>query len=177
MGEMEEASLRDLVTHHVAWQFESLGVPGQAHVPAIVDRFVRDVEEAAAVNRRVLADLVAQGVILGVVSNACGNAARLCDEYGYASMLSVIVDSHKFGASKPDPSIFRHALKILGVRAERTGFVGDSLICDIEPAKTLGMRTFWIAGPGAHPAPAADAVLGSLADLPASLLQFDLRAV
>lgn len=177
-GEMPSARLRDMVTLHVGWQLESLGRSDESLVSTIAARFVRDVEDAAAVNRRVLAGLAAQGIKIGVVSNACGNAAILCDEYGYTSFLSVVVDSHKFGASKPDPSIFRHALEMVGVPAERTGFVGDSLDHDIAPAKALGMRTFWIANPAVAVTPsAADAVIESLADLPAALLQFDLRAV
>ena len=42
---------------------------------------------------------------------------------------------------KPHPAIFERALEALGVRAERTLFVGDSLAVDIAGAAALGMRT------------------------------------
>lgn len=169
---METSGLRGMLRQHVAWQCESLRVKSPALERDLVDRFVREVEQAAAVNRPVLASLVEQGFRLAVVSNACGNAAVLCDEYGYAPMLSAIVDSRRLGASKPDLAIFRHAIGLLDVAAERAAFVGDSLDRDIEPAKALGMRTFWIANrpTGSHAA-AADVVLDTVADLPASLLQ------
>jgi putative hydrolase of the HAD superfamily len=117
---------------------------------------------------------VERGFRLGLVSNACGNAALLCDEFGYTPMLSAIVDSHRFGVSKPDPAIFRRGLSLLGSEPGRSAFVGDSLDRDIEPAKRLGMRTFWIATPPA-PVPGLDqipdATLASIAELPDRLQQ------
>ena len=167
---MATASLRELVTHHAGWQLEALGVDDPAAVRAISDRFVADVAAATAVNRDVLSELAGRGLKLAVVSNACGNAARLCEEFGYADLLTAVVDSQVFGAAKPDVAIFDHALTLVGTPAERTAFVGDRLDRDIEPAKAIGMRTVWIAG---HQNPAAascaDLVLESVADLPAAL--------
>jgi HAD superfamily hydrolase (TIGR01509 family) len=169
---MGTARLRQLVQSHIGWQMERLGLADPDAERAIVDRFAAEVEQAAAVNRGVLAALAAQGFRLGVVSNACGNAAVLCEEFGYSPMLSAIVDSHRFGAAKPDPTIFLHALALLGAQAERTAFVGDSLDRDIEPARRLGMTTFWIAPPDAQ-SPGSDArpdaTLASVAELPAHL--------
>jgi putative hydrolase of the HAD superfamily len=42
---------------------------------------------------------------------------------------------------KPHPAIFQRALDELGVAAERTLFVGDSLATDLGGAAALGMRT------------------------------------
>jgi HAD superfamily hydrolase (TIGR01509 family) len=166
-----------MLTRHVGWQLESLGVEDPAVARALVDRFAGDVEQAAAVNRRVLATLVEQGYRLGAVSNACGNAAVLCEEYGYGGMLSAIVDSHRFGASKPDLAIFRHALDVMKASPGRTAFVGDSLDRDIAPARALGLRTFWISNRRADaPAGMADVVLESVEQLPARLLEIEARA-
>ena len=123
-------------------------------------------------NRSVLAALVNHGFRLGVVSNACGNVSVLCAELGYGNSLDAIVDSHRFGSSKPDLAIFRHALDLLKTSPERTGFVGDSLERDIVPAKTLGMRTFWLPDPNLPRSrlSIADVTLASVADLPAVLL-------
>jgi FMN phosphatase YigB (HAD superfamily) len=171
--EMGTAQLRRMLQKHVGWQLEHLGLADPAVERAIVDRFVAEVEQAAAINRVVLATLVERGFRLGLVSNACGNADVLCEEFGYSPMLSAIVDSHRFGVSKPDPAIFRHALSLLHATAKRTAFVGDSLDRDIEPARRLGMTTVWIATPPAkvpRPDEVPDATLASVAELP-SLLQ------
>jgi HAD superfamily hydrolase (TIGR01509 family) len=175
--EMASARLRDMLRRHVGWQSESLALDDPAIVGGIVERCAAEVEQATASNRRVLAALVDQGYRLGVVSNACGNAALLCEEYGYADMLKAIVDSNRFGASKPDLAIFRHALDLIGTPARRTAFVGDSLDQDIEPAKTLGLRTFWMADRGGSWPAAADIVLFSLDELPARLVELEARPV
>jgi HAD superfamily hydrolase (TIGR01549 family) len=168
--EMANASLRDMLRHHVAWQLSSMGIDDPGIMRQVIDQFAAEVAEAAASNRRVLENLVEQGFRVGIVSNACGNSAVLCEEYGYAPFLSALVDSHRFGHAKPDPAIFRHALSLLRTRPKRTGFVGDSLDRDIAPAKALGMRTFWIAGQRAQDSGGiADVVLTSVADLPAHL--------
>src|SRR5688572_17100052 len=69
---MATASLRELVTHHAAWQLEALGVDDAGAVRAMSDRFVADVEAATAANRVVLEELAGRGLKLAVVSNACG---------------------------------------------------------------------------------------------------------
>lgn len=50
---------------------------------------------------------------------------------------------------KPMPYIFRAALARLGVPAEKAVMVGDSLSSDIRGAQVLGLRTIWLAPPGA----------------------------
>jgi len=168
---MSEASLRVMVANHVAWQFEHLGIADASIADALVDRFVTDVNEAAAINRRVLATLAEQGLRIGVVSNACGNADVLCDELGYAPFLSVVVDSHRLGIAKPDPAIFTHALDRLQVAASRTAMVGDSLDRDIRPAKALGLLTIWVSESSeASERSVPDMTLQSVADLPGRLL-------
>jgi HAD superfamily hydrolase (TIGR01509 family) len=168
--EMAALGIRDMVVRHVGWQLESLGCGASATASAIADRFVQDIQRATLDSRRVLLTLANRGFKQAVVSNACGNAALLCEEYGFGPALIGVVDSHVFGASKPDPAIFRHALRLLGTPAERTAFVGDSLDRDIEPAKSFGMQTIWIAGHRPRPAGAvADLVLDDITELPAAI--------
>jgi HAD superfamily hydrolase (TIGR01509 family) len=176
--EMRAAQLRLMLQNHVGWQLEHLAVQDASIARALVDRFTAEAMDAAATNRRVLTTLVEQGFRLGLVSNACGNAAVLCEEFGYAPMLSAVVDSHCFGISKPDPAIFRHALTLLGTEPERAAFVGDSLDRDIEPAKRLGMMTIWIATgsprDSQHTA-LADVIIDSISDIPSRLQRLDVR--
>jgi HAD superfamily hydrolase (TIGR01549 family) len=174
-ADMASVGLRDLVRLHVEWQFESLGaVAGTEAAATIVERFVREVEAACDASRQVLAALREDGYRLGVVSNGCGNVAVLCEEYGFAPMLSVVVDSQVFGRAKPDRTIFLHALAQLGADPSRAAFVGDSLDRDMEPAKALGLRTFWLAD--AHrrtqvPPGVVDVALDRIEDLPKHLGQ------
>jgi len=55
-----------------------------------------------------------------------------------------IVISGEFGDGKPAASIFRHALKLLGVGAEDAVMVGDKLTTDILGANTVGIDSVWI---------------------------------
>ena len=50
---------------------------------------------------------------------------------------------------KPTPHIFRAALARLGVPPEGAAMVGDSLISDVQGARAVGLRTIWLAPPGA----------------------------
>jgi len=51
--------------------------------------------------------------------------------------------SDQVGISKPNPRLFQRALDVLGLTAARTMYVGDNPANDIEPCRTLGMRTVW----------------------------------
>jgi FMN phosphatase YigB (HAD superfamily) len=105
-GEMADARLRDMLRCHFGWQLEVLQVDDADVARELVDRFATGAEQAAVVNRRVLETLKERGYRLGLVSNACGNVAALCDEFGYSPSLSAVVDSHWFGRSKPEPGDF-----------------------------------------------------------------------
>jgi HAD superfamily hydrolase (TIGR01450 family) len=49
---------------------------------------------------------------------------------------------------KPMPHIFRAAIARLGVPADATAMIGDSLVSDVRGAQTVGLRTIWLAPPG-----------------------------
>jgi len=55
-----------------------------------------------------------------------------------------IVISGNFGRGKPDPSIFEHALHLLGVRPEDSLMIGDKLTTDILGSSRIGMVNIWI---------------------------------
>ena len=52
-------------------------------------------------------------------------------------------------AGKPMPYIFRVALGRLGLSPEEVAMIGDSLASDVRGAQTVGLRTIWLAPPGA----------------------------
>jgi FMN hydrolase / 5-amino-6-(5-phospho-D-ribitylamino)uracil phosphatase len=106
--------------------------------------------------------------VLGVGSN--GNShARRC---GLGDMFAFEVYAHVDGVPpKPGPGFFARLVAAAGADPGDIVYVGDSLDHDIVPAAAAGLRTVWLNRLGA-PAPAGlscDAVIGTLADLPATL--------
>ncbi|MDQ0916802.1 HAD family hydrolase [Paenibacillus sp. V4I5] len=63
---------------------------------------------------------------------------------GLAAYFDHILISGSFGKGKPDPTIFEHALNLLGTTVQETIMVGDNLDTDIRGALGVGMRNVWI---------------------------------
>ncbi|MBM7656267.1 HAD family hydrolase [Neobacillus cucumis] len=55
-----------------------------------------------------------------------------------------IVISGDFGRGKPDPSIFEHALSLMGLQKDEVIMVGDNLMTDVLGANRAGIKTVWI---------------------------------
>ena len=170
---MATASLDQMIERHVGWQLAHLHASGDYVLHRrLVDGFVAPVRAVAADNVRLLADLSARGLRLGVVSNGCGNVDVLCAELGYAPYLSVVVDSRRAGLYKPDPAIFIYAAAKMERRPSNVMMVGDSFDRDVRPAKSIGMMTAWLEGPAPRTCPdpsLADVRLRHLAELPGML--------
>lgn len=165
---IREASLRELMDFHVAVQFSHLGLGDERLRQELVDLFVRDSQAALAAGRRVL-ERLAPRYRLGVVSNFYGNVERILADAGLLPFLSVVADSARVGAAKPDPAIFRYALERLQPSPAETLHVGDSYERDVEAARRAGLRTAWLVGeksrgPVDDPS-AADLVVHSLEEL------------
>lgn len=170
--EIASSDLAEMIALHVRWQLAQLGLTDPKLERHLIDGFVEPVREAAATNAKLLANLVARGLQLGVVSNGCGNVEKLCGDFGYKPYLSIIVDSRRVGLYKPDPAIFIHATEKLGGDPGTMMMVGDSFDRDVRPAKQAGMKTAWLHGaePQECPDPGlVDVYLRKLADLPAAL--------
>lgn len=166
------ANFTEMIALHVQWQLAHLGLNNPALERHLVEGFVAPVRTAVAANAQLLARLADRGFELGIVSNGCGNVEKLCQDFGYLSFLSIIVDSRRVGLFKPDPAIFLHAAEKLGGDPENIMMVGDSFERDIVPAKKAGLKTGWLEGPTPRECPDAalvDVRLRRLADLPAAL--------
>jgi HAD superfamily hydrolase (TIGR01509 family) len=99
--------------------------------------------QLAADTHEVLESLRARGLLLGLVSNAFDPPDLLhrdLAQLGVAERLDVAVFSSEIGRRKPDPAIFEHALRAIGVDAADALFVGDNLANDIAGAAALGMH-------------------------------------
>jgi FMN phosphatase YigB (HAD superfamily) len=163
---MRERDLRATIACHVAWQAESLALPGDAPVEGVIDAFVSRTRSHLETSRRLL-ERWASRARLGVISNFYGNVHLLLDEAGIAPLLGTIVDSTVVGVAKPDPRIFALALERLGGTPAAALYVGDAHDKDVLGARAAGLRTAWLPGddgPGDAPH-AADFVLRGLEDL------------
>jgi HAD superfamily hydrolase (TIGR01509 family) len=92
-----------------------------------------------------LSSVRSRGIKTGLVANSWPDPARLLrgdvERFGLADQFDVIVFSGEFGARKPQPEIFLHALAQLGVEPESAMFVGDRLDTDVQGAARVGMAT------------------------------------
>ena len=92
-----------------------------------------------------LDSLRGRGIKTGLVANSWPEPARVLrrdvEESGLADLLDVLVFSAEVGVRKPDPEIFLHALRVLGVDPIDAMFVGDGLETDVQGAADVGMTT------------------------------------
>jgi putative hydrolase of the HAD superfamily len=170
--EIAQCGIDAMVSRHVQWQFQYLGMDDAGLAARIGGAFVGAIRAATTVNRALLGDLAHRGFLLGVVSNGCGNVERLCQEFGFSPYLSVVVDSRRAGVSKPDPRIFERAVADLALPAADTLAVGDSFDRDVMPARLAGLKTAWLQPDNGRAAPDPSLVdfrLTSLAGLSACL--------
>lgn len=82
----------------------------------------------------------AGGMRVGVVSNSEGTLAALLDRVGLGSRLEFVLDSALEGVRKPDPEIFRRALRRLDLPADETIYAGDIPDVDVSGARSAGMH-------------------------------------
>jgi putative hydrolase of the HAD superfamily len=88
----------------------------------------------------ILTDLKDRGLTLGLISNIDHDITPLLNELGLKSLLQVVVTSQDVGFNKPQPEIFREALKQAGVRSSEAIYVGDQYQVDVVGAKKAGME-------------------------------------
>ena len=81
---------------------------------------------------------------LGIIANQNPGTEERLKAYGIHHFFDVIIASAEAGLDKPDPEIFRLALREAGCMPDEAFMVGDRLDNDIEPAAGLGMHTVWV---------------------------------
>ncbi len=107
---------------------------------------------------------------IGIVTNGPTEVQRAKLELlGIDRLVDFVLVSEEFGVAKPDPEIFREALRLAGVRPEEAIFVGDSIEFDMVGARAAGIPTVWVnrqQRPWTEPGPPPTRQIRSLADLP-----------
>jgi putative hydrolase of the HAD superfamily len=81
-----------------------------------------------------------KGLILGLISNIEQDISGTLTKLGLDSLLAIIVTSQEAKANKPQPEIFRYALKQAGVKPEESVYVGDQYQVDVLGADSAGMK-------------------------------------
>lgn len=118
-----------------------------------------------------------QGLLVGLISNTiwphwCQDATL--HRLGVRDLLYPRLYSADLEYKKPHPSIFMHALELLGVNPTSAVFVGDHLDPDIVGAQSVGMKAVWLDVPyreEADPHITPDGRITNLAELPQVLAQ------
>jgi putative hydrolase of the HAD superfamily len=84
---------------------------------------------------------------LAVVSNFDGRLRFILQHLGISNYFSHILISSELGADKPDPEIFRRALKVMHLEASEVLHVGDDPERDWKAAKEAGLSVFQLDRP------------------------------
>lgn len=83
-----------------------------------------------------------------LVSNFYGNIETVLEDFGVRRFFKEIIESAVLGIRKPDPRIFEHGVKALGLLPDQTLVIGDSYRKDIVPAESIGCQAIWLKGKG-----------------------------
>jgi putative hydrolase of the HAD superfamily len=84
---------------------------------------------------------------LAVISNFDSRLRFILQHLGISNYFSYIFISSELGADKPDPEIFRRALKIMQLNADEVLHVGDDPERDWKAAKAAGLLVFRLDRP------------------------------
>src|SRR6266566_3277447 len=76
---------------------------------------------------------------LAVISNFDGRLRFILGQLGISKYFAHIFISSEIGADKPDPEIFRRAVKFIGVRPNEVLHVGDDSERDWKAAAEAGL--------------------------------------
>jgi putative hydrolase of the HAD superfamily len=84
---------------------------------------------------------------LAVISNFDGRLRFILQRLGISKFFADIFISSEIGADKPDPEIFRRALKLIDLKPNEVLHVGDDPERDWEAASAAGLSTFRLDRP------------------------------
>jgi putative hydrolase of the HAD superfamily len=117
--------------------------------------------------RPALEALRARGETLVVVSNWDCSLPDWLGPTGLLELVDGVVTSAEVGEAKPAAEPFRRALELAGARPADAVHVGDSIVNDVEGARSVGIRAVLVQRDGEPPGDVA--FIRSLAELPALL--------
>ena len=111
-----------------------------------VDMLMPGVQQALSVLKNA-------GLILGVISNRDNPYQEYLLQIGLAEHFDFSLAAGEVKSWKPDKVIFEHALRMAGVQAEETIYVGDNYFADVVGARNAGMKPILIDAHGVFDQP------------------------
>jgi putative hydrolase of the HAD superfamily len=84
-------------------------------------------------------ELGGNGIKLAVLSNTIEPHAKPIRESGILEPFDYVFNSHEVGLRKPDPAIYKYALKVIEVKPQNTLFVDDDPE-NVEAGERLGIH-------------------------------------
>ena len=81
--------------------------------------------------------------VVVVTNNGIAEQQLKLERCGFEAWVDLLVTSEEVGISKPDPGIFHHALKRMGVAASEAVMLGDAWVADVQGAKAAGVTPVW----------------------------------
>jgi putative hydrolase of the HAD superfamily len=92
----------------------------------------------------VMKTLKEKKLTIGLLTNYAKDMAPLIKKLALDPYIDFVVTPYDAGADKPDPQIFRFALKKAGVIADKTIYIGDQYKVDIMGARGVGITALLI---------------------------------
>lgn len=97
------------------------------------------------------------GIGLVLITNGASEPQReKLERFALTDAFDAVLIEGEFGAGKPDPSIYLHALELLSVKPDEAWIVGDNYEWEIAAPGRLGIRGVWINSTGMPPSGAAE---------------------
>jgi putative hydrolase of the HAD superfamily len=123
---------------------------------------------------RVLEKVKRSGSLIGIITNGRGQFQMdNIQALGIDKYTDTILISDWEGMKKPDPEIFKAALKRLKASAEESVFVGDHPEKDIKAAQCIGMKTIWKKNHQWESNIKADFIINDLGEIPQIINQLN----
>ena len=84
---------------------------------------------------------------IGILTNGPPTQREKIDRAGLTPLVDAICISAEFGIEKPEPAIFKEAVRLCGGDRDTISqgwMVGDSPVSDIAGGQSVGLRTVWL---------------------------------
>ena len=139
----------------VANTLKRMGIKVEAYSPDIssaVENYFNPWKLVIFPDTKMVLERLKEDFKISLVSNFTDSAflRRSLSKVGIEKFFDHIIDSDAVGWRKPHPNIFKHFLRVSGVKAEEAIFIGDDLETDIKGAKDSGIRAVLLSRAG-HP--------------------------
>jgi putative hydrolase of the HAD superfamily len=79
---------------------------------------------------------------LAIISNFDGRLRMILEQLGISKFFTHMFVSSEIGADKPDPEIFRRALRFINLKPDQVLHVGDDAARDWKAASSVGLSVF-----------------------------------